>query len=270
MKLKTEIILTIIILIGLIIYAISKYTIPEFKEMIKETDIISIKDYYDTIEVKIDNKTNFMLCINKEKQIYHIIFLEESSLSLYNSNIENQSISKSIKSMITILEKQNLLKENSTITLYNYENKIFDKVKEEIKKNLHDKNIAIVTLKNTLSNKRKELKIERVMDNDLISIDLYSKELINNIEEINYEEETDSIYMMLEKYQKKNNIIDQEQNDSRFPIYYIESNNNYLPSTNSWYYIKDSKVIAYIEINGYGYCYKGSKTNKKVGDCNEE
>ena len=236
----------------------------------KENQVISSKDYYDAVEIKIDNKTNFILCINKEKKIYHIIFLEESSLSLYNNNIENNSIHTSIHKIISILQEQELLKENSIITLYNYEDKIFSEVKKEIKEELQSKNIAIATLKNTLSQRRKELKADKVLDNDLISIDIYSKELIDNRNEITYDEEADSIYTMLERYQQKNNIINQEKDSNQFPIYYIESNNNYIPSMESWYYIRNEKIVAYIEIERHKYCYQGSKKNKKVGECIDE
>ena len=51
---------------------------------------------------------------------------------------------------------------------------------------------------------------------------------------------------------------------------------NYYPNANSWYYIKEKKLYAYIEFgesnNKYGYCYKGSIDSIYEGECevNEE
>ena len=65
------------------------------------------------------------------------------------------------------------------------------------------------------------------------------------------------------------NVKDQAKDDSRMPIQYIpgDSANTIFPTTDSWYYIENSKVYAQINIESYKFCYNGSIENKSEGIC---
>ena len=68
------------------------------------------------------------------------------------------------------------------------------------------------------------------------------------------------------------NVKDQEISDSNLPIQWIPASSNIeiYPTENSWYYIKDYQVYAYIELEGdhnYSYCFSGSLENVKKGKC---
>ena len=45
----------------------------------------------------------------------------------------------------------------------------------------------------------------------------------------------------------------------------------YYPSSNSWYYIQNGKIYAYIEFSEenkiYGYCYQGTIESRSKGVC---
>ena len=90
---------------------------------------------------------------------------------------------------------------------------------------------------------------------------------INKIKEY-----SDSIYKKLEKYKENNSVVNQDIDDSKFPIQLIPSStDNYYADSDSWYYIKDSNIYAYIKLTigkeTYEYCYKGSIDNYQFGKC---
>ena len=84
---------------------------------------------------------------------------------------------------------------------------------------------------------------------------------------------SDNVYKKIENYIIDNNISNLDKDNDKLLITLIpaDTSNKYYPTSNSWYYIKDKKVYAYIELNEagnyYRYCYKGSIDDIKEGAC---
>ena len=143
-------------------------------------------------------------------------------------------------------------------------------------------NQPIIEESYTIQEKAKDLKItsttisDILLEMDLFSKDLYSsyedksKSVINNSNSRNY---TDNVYKKIEKNISKNNISNMDKNNPSIEISLIpaDSNKLYYPSSNSWYYVKNKKIYAYIEIidnnKKYAYCYKGSIDQINEGEC---
>ena len=86
-------------------------------------------------------------------------------------------------------------------------------------------------------------------------------------------EYANNVYKKLENYVITNNIGEQDKNDTSLPINLIpaSSDNAIYPNLDSWYYIKNKQVFAYIAIDTkdqtYGWCYNGGIDNYKEGEC---
>ena len=84
---KIQSLLKILIIVIAIILILVIKVIPEYKESKGSSDInVDINAYESIVEIKINNKSNFLLLIAKSK-ISNILFLEETSLCLYNQYI---------------------------------------------------------------------------------------------------------------------------------------------------------------------------------------
>ena len=85
---------------------------------------------------------------------------------------------------------------------------------------------------------------------------------------------SDNIYNKITNYINMNNISNLDINDTTLVISMISADEEFThyPSINSWYYVKDKKVYAYIEFvisdnKVKGYCYNGSIDLVKEGVC---
>ena len=282
MKNKLFVLLKIVIILVLATYYLITIVIPEYKEKLGSSDkFISAKLYNNMFEVDVDNKVNFAFVIDKDGYVYHIFFFNNNSLCLYNKDIEGLSISDATESMIKILIENNYLSNLSNINITNYNGNYFDDFKSEMLFSLIKYNIDVSIVENssTLYEKAKSLKLNN-NDNILYNIDLYSKTIIykylddykkNSIDNLSdIKDYTDIIYEKLNKYVNDNGITNLEKDDDRITITLIpiDADNNIYPTNNSWYYVKESKVYAYIEFsNNNGYCYRGSIDNYKKGEC---
>ena len=176
--------LTIIALIVIIIIGIFLKGIPELKKTLGSSDkFITSKNYDDMVEFNINNNLNFAVVI-QSKKINHILMFNEESVILYNQDIENNSISKSISMITNLLINSNNLTPTSQVTLTSYENKYYNEVKQsfinELKSNNYN-NITILEKQTTLEKKVKRLEIEYSKKDDLISkLDIYSKNIISS------------------------------------------------------------------------------------------
>ena len=289
-KLQTR--LTIIALIVIIIIGIFLKGIPELKKTLGSSDkFITSKNYDDMVEFDINNNLNFAVVI-QSKKINHILMFNEESVILYNQDIENNSISKSISMITNLLINSNNLTPTSQVTLTSYENKYYNEVKQsfinELKSNNYN-NITILEKQTTLEKKVKRLEIEYSKKDDLISkLDIYSKNIISSaktnensysttesktISKEQAKEYANNVYKKLENYVITNKIGEQEKNDTSLPINLIpaSSDNTIYPNLDSWYYIKNKQVFAYIAIDTkdqtYGWCYNGGIDNYKEGEC---
>ena len=257
-KLQTR--LTIIALIVIIIIGIFLKGITELKKTLGSSDkFITSKNYDDMVEFDINNNLNFAVVI-QSKKINHILMFNEESVILYNQDIENNSISKSISMITNLLINSNNLTPTSQVTLTSYENKYYNEVKQsfinELKSNNYN-NITILEKQTTLEKKVKRLEIEYSKKDDLISkLDIYSKNIISSaktnenpysttesksISKEQAKEYANNVYKKLENYVINNNIGEQDKNDTSLPINLIpaSSDNTIYPNLDSWFYIKN-------------------------------
>ena len=284
--------LTILILIVIIIVGIFLKGIPELKKSLGSSDkFITKKNYDDMVEFDINNILNFAVII-KDNKINHILMYNEKSVILYNQDIENNPINKSISMITNLLINSNNITQTSQVTLTSYENKYYNAVKQaflnELQSNNYN-NITIIEKQTTLENKADCLEIEYSTKDDLVSkLDIYSKNIISrsksssndynttetkSISKEQAKEYANNVYQKLENYVITNNIGEQDKNDTSLPINLIpaSSDNTIYPNLDSWYYIKNKQVFAYIAIDTkdqtYGWCYNGGIDNYKEGEC---
>ena len=84
-------------------------------------------------------------------------------------------------------------------------------------------------------------------------------------------EAADHVYQKLSTYAKE--VSNQEKNSPNLLITDIPANAELTlyPTEESWYYIKEHKVYAYINFKltskSYDFCYNGSIENIKEGKC---
>ena len=276
-----RIVLEISIVIGFIIWYTFNTLIPELKEEYGSSDtLINTKQYKNMIEFNIDD-TNFIMAINNRNNIYHIFFLDKSSLVLYNKNIENNKIEDSLDKAINLLINNKILNNNSNIIITRYNDEEYIAFINGLKSilNKYNLNNEIIEKTNTLEEKAKELGLSSY---NLISLDYYSKSISGlgnsniNSDNKDIKKLTNNVYKKLEEYVFNNNVENQDLSDISLPITLIPSDKSleYYPTNNSWYYIKDRKVYAYIEIEvsnkKEGYCYQGAIEKRSEGECLHE
>jgi len=278
-------ILTIVVIIVLLGYYIFTNSIPNYKKTFGSSDkLINTNNYVNLININVNNSINVGFILNNKKQIYHIYFYDDNSMIFYNKNIENNTLNKSMDIIITRLIEEDYLKEKSTITLTKYDNKYYNSFKDSLNTILNKYKVHINLKEKTsdLQTLGKELEIDNTdPDKILLEIDLLLKSQVNTKEEAEEVEITEkdikkycnNIYMNIEKYMKDNNIKNEDKNNTKLNIRTIsaDTNSKIFPDKESYYYIKDSKVYAYIKITidakSKDYCYNGSIDEYKVGAC---
>ena len=284
---KPKLVLELIILIGLLIYSAITVMIPTYHKMFGSSDkFINTNKYESFIEFKV-GEANFGLVLNKNKEVYHILYFDEAAICLYNQNIENNEIDIVSNQIIRRLIENDYLKTNTIITITKYNNKYYNDVKKSFITylNKYKLNNQIIEDENNLIDKAKTISQEKIDSdaNALTVLDLYSKEIIDNkendktikeeISEHDAKSYANRVYIKIENYINKNNIINLEKNNKEYDITTIKGDDKGIiyPTENSYYYIKNSKVYAYIEIKGlnniYNYCYNGSIDDYQKGEC---
>lgn len=292
-----------VVVIGLIfaafIYYIIFVGIPELKESYGSSDhFIKESQYANMFEFNIDDNANFSIVIDKDNKISHIFFFDKNSLCLYNHNIEGSSLKKGLGVVTSNLIESDNLKNTSTITIISYgeDNSNFINVfSDSLSKYSLYNNINVMN--DSISNLIDRLKLSKSDDliTNLRNIDLYSKEFIrnknNNVSKgnNNYSNNssnvklaldkevankyTNNVYKRIDNYIYKNNITDLDIGYGDLGITTIPADDDlvYYPTSNSYYFVKDKKVFAYIELsdglNSFGYCYNGSIDVSHEGMC---
>ena len=282
---KKIIVILEILIIGVAFLAYTfKEAIPEYKKSIGSSDkFINTEIYNKMYEFNIDNKFNFSIIIDENNNIYHLFFFDKEAACLANKNIENNKLEEGLKKIYIGLIEKDYLTNTSNINIIRYDNKeniIYDLVSNLNR--FYNIKGSINIVDSTIENKINELKLESVPESYLKDLDLYSKEYIRltkNVvlskeESINTREYSDNVYSKITNYMNKNGISDLNINDTTLVINMIPGDEEYkyYPSINSWYYVKDKKVYAYIEFiindnNVKGYCYEGSIDLVKEGVC---
>ena len=296
MEKKLTIIIEVVVFIVVAIVFTVKNVIPEVKGSIGSSDgFIKTGLYQNMYEINIDNNIRFSFVLDENGNVYHILFFDMNSTCLYNKNLEKNNLNDVLLNSVRILIEDDYLKNTSLISVTKYGDYYYDEFMNSFKSSLkkYGINSEFIVSTNTLKELCSELDIEDNDDNTddirLKELDLYSKEITrvikNNISHKdddsnseyiridNAREYTNNVYKKIEKYILSNNIVNLDRYDNRLPITSIPADKDlkYYPSPNSWYYVKDGKLYAYIEIidNGtsYGYCYNGSIDLNKKGEC---
>lgn len=292
MEKKIITILEIIVLFVAAIIYFFKVVLPEYKSTLGSSDtFIKTSVYKNMFEINIDNNVEFALVLSEDNTIYHIMFYDKNATCLYNKNIEKKKVEQAVVDTIKILIENDLLKSNSQVSITRYENEYYNEFKSIFINYLKEYNIntPIIEKESTLIKKIEELKLNsnEETENILRSIDIYSKEFTRNIKNINKDKEnilndensrsyTNNIYKKIEKYISENNITYLDRDNTKLVINLIpaDTSKKYYPTQNSWYYVNNGKVYAYIELIDqgkiYGYCYKGSIDLNNKGECSYE
>ena len=286
MEKKLIIIAEIVFVVIAVGYYTVKELIPDFKKQFGSSDrIVNPEKCTNIIEIKINDDVDYIYLLDNEEKIYHIIFLSPSSLVLYNKNIENNNYDIVNKKSIEQFIKNNYLKTDSKISVTRYNNDNYIKYKDSLLSILkyYNINTNIIENESDFVEMSKKLGVEPSSKSKMISeLDYYSKELINNnsnnnlknivLDKDNSKKFSNNVYKKIEKYIQSNNIENMDMKDTRLIISSIPADDNakYYPSINSWYYVKNKRIYAYIEFeenNKYSYCYKGSIDSVYEGEC---
>ena len=275
---KISNIITIVVVIVVFLLLIIFKIIPDLKAIRGSSDTYINYDKYDTvIGIKINTNTDFLLVITDSK-VQNIVFLSSNSLYLYNQNIEGNTLNESLTSIINILRNNDVLLDELTLIKYQ-SNTSYDNVKKLLANKLN-----VEELTSTYQLLAAEYNINAYQDNieQLQAIESYSKELtrkyknekileetINEYTKNEVKEAADNVYSKLATYAK--NVENQEIYSTSLIITDIPANQELTlyPSVDSWYYIKNHQVYAYINFktttNNYDFCYNGSIDNMKEG-----
>ena len=286
MEKKLIIIAEIVFVVIAIGYYTVKELIPDLKKQYGSSDkIVNPEKCTNIVEIKINDDVDYMYLLDKEEKIYHIIFLSPSSLVLYNKNIENNNYDIVNKKSIEQFIKNNYLKTDSKISVTRYNNNNYIKYKDSLLSVLdyYNINTNIIENENDFVEMSRKIGVDPSSKSNMISeLDYYSKELINNnsntnlknivLDKDNSKKFSNNVYKKIEKYIQSNDIENLDMKDTRLIISTIPADDNakYYPSINSWYYVKNKRIYAYIEFeenNKYSYCYKGSIDSVYEGEC---
>ena len=278
MKKKIIIILIIVSIVSLLAMGYIYYNIvlSNLNGNIK----LDTENYLTSVEVK--SKSHFIIFINKNNKISNIIFLNGYSIkSLYKQNIEGKDISKGIELIVDKLKNNNEFNDNDTFQLIDYGNStIYNEIKTEfnkefviygVNKNILDGesslNEKLIRLNYDISNNQND-NLKTLYNHSLNLINLYKN---NNFEENQMKEDDFSLYA-INIYNKlltyKGDIITQEKNSQTgIDITTINATGDYqnelYPSKDSWYYIENNQVFAYIKFTynnkTYEYCFNGNE-----------
>lgn len=286
MEKKIIIILEIMFVLVAIGFYFFKELIPEYKTKFGSSDaFINPNKYESMVEINVDGNVSFAIVLDNNKDIYHLLFLNERSVCLYNKNIEKTSLDNGLLTIVKKLIENDYLRQDSIIQVTRYEEKYYSDFMKSFKSVLDKYSINTDILEKTSTIKDRALELGISGDNDsniLINIDYFSKELcrankgnnsFESLSDVNCRKYTDNIYKKLEKYVSSNNIVTLEKGNTELLISLIpaDNNGNYYPSSNSWYYVKNSKVYAYIELvsdqKSCSFCYNGSIDTISKGEC---
>lgn len=272
------------------IFYIVKEIVPQYREEFGSSDVLIKTDYYkNMIEFNIDNTVNFAVILSEDKKIYHLMFFDKNALCLYNQNIENRSVDSALLEIVKLLIENDYLNSTSSIRITRYDKYYYEDFREILLLYLkrYNLNTNIREESSTLEARSRVLGLNGG-DTDAVilrNMDYYSKEFsrtLNNVSNSSKKEEiseengktyTNNVYRKIENYVRENKIKVLDKNNTILVINLIpaDADLGYYPSSNSWYYVSDGRVYAYIEIvekdKKYGYCYKGSIDLNTKGEC---
>ena len=267
-----EVAITMILLVGVVLFKF----LPEYRQEYGSSDSLIYTDLSRLVEIKIDG-VDFGYAYNDENKVRAIIFFNNNSTVLYNKNIENLSIDEALTKSLNILYNNKMIRENSIITIIKYQEDNID-YKTIIEKNLTNKvNYSYEEQLSSLNTIKERFNISEEDTSRIIyKLVLQSKEVARsakNNDKTSYKEYTDNVYRQLVKYKDTNNIYNEEKDNHTIDISLIPADEDLtmFPTPNSYFYINEGMVFAYIEIDIEGniisYCYNGNINNYDEGVC---
>ena len=267
-----EVAITMILLVGVVLFKF----LPEYRQEYGSSDSLIYTDLSRLVEIKIDG-VDFGYAYNDENKVRAIIFFNNNSTVLYNKNIENLSIDEALTKSLDILYNDKMIRENSIISIIKYQEDNID-YKTIIEKNLTNKiNYSYEEQLSSLNTIKERFNISEEDTSRIIyKLVLQSKEIARsakNNDKTSYKEYTDNVYRQLVKYKDTNNIYNEEKDNHTIDISLIPADEDLtmFPTPNSYFYINEGMIFAYIEIDIEGniisYCYNGNINNYDEGVC---
>jgi hypothetical protein len=267
-----EIAITMILLVGVVLFKF----LPEYRQEYGSSDSLIYTDLSRLVEIKIDG-VDFGYAYNDENKVRAIIFFNNNSTVLYNKNIENLSIDEALTKSLDILYNNKMIRENSIITIIKYQEDSID-YKSIVDNNLTNKiNYSYDEQLSSLNTIKERFNISEEDTSRIIyRLILQSKEVARsskNNDKTSYKEYTDNVYRQLVKYKDTNNIYNEEKDNHTIDISLIPADEDLtmFPTPNSYFYINEGMIFAYIEIDIEGniisYCYNGNINNYDEGVC---
>ena len=267
-----EVAITMVLLVGVVLFKF----LPEYRQEYGSSDSLIYTDLSRLVEIKIDG-IDFGYAYNDENKVRAIIFFNNNSTVLYNKNIENLSIDEALTKSLDILYNNKLIRENSIITIIKYQEDSID-YKSIVDNNLTNKiNYSYDEQLSSLNTIKERFNISEEDTSRIIyRLILQSKEVARsskNNDKTSYKEYTDNVYRQLVKYKDTNNIYNEEKDNHTIDISLIPADEDLtmFPTPNSYFYINEGMIFAYIEIDIEGniisYCYNGNINNYDEGVC---
>ena len=267
-----EVAITMVLLVGVVLFKF----LPEYRQEYGSSDSLIYTDLSRLVEIKIDG-IDFGYAYNDENKVRAIIFFNNNSTVLYNKNIENLSIDEALTKSLDILYNNKLIRENSIITIIKYQEDSID-YKSIVDNNLTNKiNYSYDEQLSSLNTIKERFNISEEDTSRIIyRLVLQSKEVARsskNNDKTSYKEYTDNVYRQLVKYKDTNNIYNEEKDNHTIDISLIPADEDLtmFPTPNSYFYINEGMIFAYIEIDIEGniisYCYNGNINNYDEGVC---
>ena len=267
-----EVAITMVLLVGVVLFKF----LPEYRQEYGSSDSLIYTDLSRLVEIKIDG-VDFGYAYNDENKVRAIIFFNNNSTVLYNKNIENLSIDEALTKSLDILYNNRMIRENSIITIIKYQEDSID-YKSIVDNNLTNKiNYSYDEQLSSLNTIKERFNISEEDTSRIIyRLILQSKEVARsskNNDKTSYKEYTDNVYRQLVKYKDTNNIYNEEKDNHTIDISLIPADEDLtmFPTPNSYFYINEGMIFAYIEIDIEGniisYCYNGNINNYDEGVC---
>ena len=267
-----EVAITMVLLVGVVLFKF----LPEYRQEYGSSDSLIYTDLSRLVEIKIDG-VDFGYAYNDENKVRAIIFFNNNSTVLYNKNIENLSIDEALTKSLDVLYNNKMIRENSIITIIKYQEDSID-YKSIVDNNLTNKiNYSYDEQLSSLNTIKERFNISEEDTSRIIyRLILQSKEVARsskNNDKTSYKEYTDNVYRQLVKYKDTNNIYNEEKDNHTIDISLIPADEDLtmFPTPNSYFYINEGMIFAYIEIDIEGniisYCYNGNINNYDEGVC---
>ena len=267
-----EVAITMVLLVGVVLFKF----LPEYRQEYGSSDSLIYTDLSRLVEIKIDG-IDFGYAYNDENKVRAIIFFNNNSTVLYNKNIENLSIDEALTKSLDVLYNNKMIRENSIITIIKYQEDSID-YKSIVDNNLTNKiNYSYDEQLSSLNTIKERFNISEEDTSRIIyRLVLQSKEVARsskNNDKTSYKEYTDNVYRQLVKYKDTNNIYNEEKDNHTIDISLIPADEDLtmFPTPNSYFYINEGMIFAYIEIDIEGniisYCYNGNINNYDEGVC---